>query len=497
MSSTRAVLLGSQEPRVRLEPRRSSRFEDGDDACFLASRYGLTPDPWQALVVRSWLGRSADGRLSAGRCGLAVPRQNGKNGILEVVELFKIVVLGRKVLHTAHEVKTARKAFLRLRSFFENERLWPELAGLVQEIRQTNGQEAIVLTNGGSVEFVARSRGSGRGFTVDDLVLDEAQELTDEQLEALLPTISAAPSGDPQIIMTGTPPPPNADGAPFKRMRAAGVEGKDRRLSWHEWSPEKAPDRADHAALLALAAATNPALGTRLQMSVIEDELAQMSFAGWMRERCGAWDSDAAGGVIDYPAWLDLAVPAGGAPEEGVSAFAVKFSADGERVSCAGAVRPDEGPVFVESFGVRVLSEGTAGLVSWLAERKDSASAFLIDGRAGAGDLRQELRAAGVPARLIRVVSVDEVITAHSGMLRAIQEGSVAHSAQPGLDAQVRVAGKRKIGNAGGWGWVSVTPDGDVTALDAVTLARHGAVLGRKRRPGGGRTGSGRKAVVM
>ena len=176
--TTPAVLLGRQEPRVRLEPKRSARFDDGGDACFLASRYGLTPDPWQAMVVVSWLGRSSSNRLAAGRCGLAVPRQNGKNGILEVVELFKIVVQGRKVLHTAHEVKTARKAFVRLRSFFENGRRWPELAVLVREIRQTNGQEAIVLSNGGSVEFVARSRGSGRGFTVDDLVLDEAQELS-------------------------------------------------------------------------------------------------------------------------------------------------------------------------------------------------------------------------------------------------------------------------------------------------------------------------------
>lgn len=39
---------------------------------------------------------------------------------------------------------------------------------MLVEIRRTNGQEAIVLDNGGSVQFIARSRGSGRGFTVDD-----------------------------------------------------------------------------------------------------------------------------------------------------------------------------------------------------------------------------------------------------------------------------------------------------------------------------------------
>lgn len=501
MSTTRvaAPAVGCQSPRVRLTPRASKKFDDGGDAVFLAGRYSLVADEWQELVVRSWLGRKPNGRLAAGRCGLAVPRQNGKNCVLEIVELFKMVVLGRKILHTAHEVKTARKAFLRLRSFFENPRRWPELAAMVAEIRQTNGQEAILLTNGGSIEFVARSRGSGRGFTVDDLVLDEAQELTDEQLEALLPTISAAPSRDPQIIMTGTPPPPGADGAPFKRMRASGVEGKDRRLSWHEWSPGTIPDPTDRAALLATVAETNPGLGIRLQMSVIEDELAQMSFAGWMRERCGAWDSDAMGGMIDYPTWLDRSIPAGEVPD-GTICYAVKFSADGERVSCAVGVRPQHGPVHVESLGVQALADGTAGMVAWLAERGRRGRRIVVDGKAGAGDLLNELVAAGVPRARVRLLSTDEAITAHAGMLRAINSGEVTHLAQPGLDAQVQIAGRRKIGTAGGWGWLPLTPGGDVVALDAVTLARHAAATGRppvaRGRTNGNRTTKPRRAVT-
>lgn len=139
------------------------------------------------------------------------------------------------------------------------------------------------------------------------------------------------------------------------------------------------------------------------------------------------------------------------------------------------------GPVFVESFGVRAMSEGTARLVDWLVERRRTAAGFLIDGKAGAGDFRNELIAAGVPARLVRLATPDDVITASSGMLRAIADRDVAHSAQPGLDAQVRVAGKRKIGTAGGFGWGPVTPDGDTTAFDAVTLARHGAATAKKK----------------
>ncbi|CAM2869895.1 hypothetical protein PRAC110570_04890 [Propionibacterium acidifaciens] len=151
--------------------------------------------------MSDWL-RVRAGRWVSLDCGLSCPRQNGKNAILEVYELFVTVGLGRRVLHTAHEVKTGRKHFRRLRYFLGERAADPgaefqELNKLVREIRNVNGQEGIYLTNGGSIELVARSKSSGRGFTVDTLVCDEAQEPTDDELQAINPSISAAPSGDP------------------------------------------------------------------------------------------------------------------------------------------------------------------------------------------------------------------------------------------------------------------------------------------------------------
>src|SRR5699024_4677857 len=155
------TLLGVQEPRISHYPKAA--WSDADDCADLASAYGLVPDEWQRNVLEAWMGRKSNGRWAAGRWGLAVPRQNGKNAILEMVELFFMAVLGLKILHTAHEVKTARKAVLRIASFFENERKYPELAEIVEYIRRTNGPEASQLTDGGSIECIARSKGSGRG----------------------------------------------------------------------------------------------------------------------------------------------------------------------------------------------------------------------------------------------------------------------------------------------------------------------------------------------
>ena len=136
-------VVGSQVPRHRVAAAYS--VSAGGDAGELGRAYGLTPDPWQQQVLDDWLAVGSNGRLASGVCGVFVPRQNGKNAILEVVELFKATIQGRRILHTAHELKSARKAFMRLRSFFENERQFPDLYRMVKSIRATNGQEAIVL----------------------------------------------------------------------------------------------------------------------------------------------------------------------------------------------------------------------------------------------------------------------------------------------------------------------------------------------------------------
>ena len=479
-----ASSVGSQVPRIAHEP--DLRLSDGDDAIFLGSSYGLTPDEWQARVIRSWLATDRNGRLRVGRAGLAVPRQNGKNGNLEIVELFKMVAQGRKILHTAHEVKTARKAFLRLASFFENERKFPEMAELVSEIRRTNGQEAIVLVNGGSCEFVARSRGSGRGFTVDDLVCDEAQELTDEQLEALLPTISSAPSGDPQQIYTGTPPGPGVPGVVFTRVREHGVLGNDKRLSWHEWSiPDDVLPAVAVRSWRELAFETNPALGVRLNIQTVKDELGAMSMEGFCRERLGKWS---VGGsslkAVQFPRWRRLTIGVDEVPQAGVTVFAVRFSVNGLVAAVGVARRPPSGPIHVEGVEVFDMAAGIAPIVDFLVGKADVAAHIVVDGKSGADLLIQALRDRGVRnKRLIVKMTPDLVTQACSSMLQALAETGLSHIGQPVLDRQVEVAVPRKIGNFGGFGWGA--PDGeDVSLFEAVTYAFLFAKTTRRRPKG-------------
>lgn len=475
--SRSALVRGQQTPRVRCEPK--SAYSDGDDAATLAKAYGLDPDPWQRIVLDAWLGRDEADRYTASRCGVLVARQNGKNAILEIRELYGVAILGEKILHTAHEVKTARKAFLRVASFFENAREYPELAALVTYIRRTNGQEAIQLTNGGSIEFSARSKGAARGFTVDVVIADEAQFLNDEQLEALMPTMAAAPQGNPQLIMVGTPPKDETEGVVYGRMRKDGIDGTDQRLSWHEWSIEdfEHTDLGDPEVW----AQCNPALGIRLDMQVIEDECRQMSKEGFARERLSMWFNVAeAAKPIKEADWSRCATS--DPQTEGKTAYGVKFSADGATASLAVAVKPEDGPIHVELIEHRAMNGGVDWLVEWLVPRMKKASTVAIDGLHWSGSLVEKLRANGVRAKLaITLTGTKDVVNASSMMLNAIESGNMTHFDQPALNASALGATKRQVGNSESGGFAFGGLD-DSTPIEAATLA-HWAVLTCKRNP--------------
>lgn len=470
-NAKRSVLRGRQEPRVRLEPKRA--YTDGEDASTLATAYGLTPDPWQSLILDAWLGRDEADRYTATRCGLLVPRQNGKNALIEIRELYGAAIMGEAILHTAHEVKTARKAFLRVASFFENERQYPELAALVTAIRKTNGQEAITLKNGGSIEFSARSKGAARGFTVDTVICDESSFLTDEQLESLMPTMAAAPLGNPQLILVGTPPNHNQEGAVFGRMRKDGQKGEDPKLSWHEWSiPDMKVDLSDRE----LWADCNPALGIRLNFEQVLDEYKTMSPEGFAQERLCLWvDPVAASKAIDADKWASCATDAPPEDEDKL-AYGVKFSADGALASLAVAAKKGES-VHLELVEHRSMREGVGWLVEWLTPRLKTASTVVVDGLHWQGQLVEQLRQNGVRAKgAVTVPRSDDVVTASSGLVDAVANGTVTHFDQPTLNESALDASKRQIGTKGGWGF-----DGeDSTPVESVSLALWGVKNSRR-----------------
>jgi hypothetical protein len=434
---------------VRVRPKGAARGSDADDAIFLASSYGLIPDDWQEDALEDWLLRGRNGLWLAKTCGMAVSRQNGKNGIIEVRELFGMVVLGEKFLHTAHEVKTARKAFKRLKHFFGEQvndpnAKYPELNALVVEIRSTNGQEAIVLRDGGSVEFVARSKGSGRGFTVDVLVLDEAQDLTDEELEALLPTISSAPSGSPQIIFTGTPPNPDKGqtGEVFTRVRQDADKGLDPHLAFTDYGVPDGPlEKLDLDDIDTLYQ-TNPALAAgRLQLEVCRTERRRMSAAGYARERYGWWGNLSGGENVEgaFPGWNAAGSETREPPERHQSiGLAVALNREWSSIASAGFTDDDE--TFVGSVRREL---GTRWLVDEALRIQDeSGCAVAINGAGPGKNLIPDLEDAGVD---LTILTDAEACDAYADMRDGIKNKTHVHGKHPELDDAVKVTVERKL----------------------------------------------------
>lgn len=471
MSSLNVLL--SAKPRVRVSPKYPT--SDGPDAIFLSTAYGLTPDPWQGDAVTDWLGRRRDGQWSASMCALAVARQNGKNGVIEIRELYGMIALGEKFLHTAHEVKTARKAFKRLKYFFGDKAndpgaRFPELNALVVEVRNTNGQEAIVLRNGGSVEFVARSKGSGRGFTVDVLVLDEAQDLSNEELEALLPTISAAPLGNPQVILTGTPPNPEKGQTAEVFTRVRNEQGKNKRLAWTDFGVADGPlpdifDRELHHS-------SNPALGGRLQQDVIETELSMMSPEGFARERLGWWGNGADGATTAFGTgnWEACDKEPGIEPADGLT-IALAVSIDGAFSSIGATAKNPDGS---HHLGATERKRGTSWLIESARDIQNRTDCdVVIDGRGPGAFLIPELEAAGIR---LTVAGTSDVLDACALISEAVQDHNVTHFGYAELDAAVAGAQKRKVGDR--WAWGRRSSKIDISMLEAVTLAFWGCLQG-------------------
>lgn len=461
-------MRGSQEPRIKIEPERYST--DGGDVALLMSEYGCKLDDWQKLVLDCWLGRDENGLYNVTSAGLALPRQNGKNVCLEAREFFGLVINGERIIHTAHQVRTSKKSFRRLAAMFTDKK-HPEITDAVKNIRYTNGEECIELLNGGSIEFSARSRQAARGFDgISVVVFDEAQELTDDQVEAIMATLSASATGTRQLIYTGTPPYPNCPGEVFRRRRTICLTQPGKHDCWHEWSIEADNLMKINVGDRTLWYNTNPALGIRLSEDFTNEEFRSMSADGFARERLGWWCpvlEEVTDHAIDIKAWNSC--KSSEPKPEGKTAYGVKFSSDGSVVSLCGAVIPQEGKARISLIEQKPTAMGTQWLADWLNARYHQASCVVIDGRNGVDVLIDKIASTWKYKNSVIRPTTKEVIASVSTLTDALTENEVTwYEGQNILDDSAKTSIKRPIG--GGWGF-----GGDnSTPIEACALALYG-----------------------
>lgn len=461
-------MRGSQEPRIWVCPKYKAT--DGDDAALLMQAYGHKLDPWQKLVVDDWLGKDSDGDYIVTSAGLSMPRQNGKNVCLEAREFFGMVINAEKILHTAHQVRTTKSSFRRLASMFTDLR-HPDVMGMVKSIRYTNGEESIELQNGGSIMYSARSRQGGRGIDgISLLVYDEAQELTDEQAQAIMATLAASATGRRQIIYTGTPPYPSCPGDVFRARRSVCLESPGKHDCWHEWSVAGESIDDIDTGNKDLWYMTNPSLGFRLTEEFTSEERSTLSKDGFARERLGWWSPILAAitdNAIDQDAWKACRSMA--SHPEGKTAYGIKFTPDGAEVILCAAVCPADGPSRVEEIDRKPTSHGIQWLAEWLNMRYTKACCVVIDGRNGVDILCERIHETWRAKNSVIRPTVRDVIAAASQMITEINEKTVSwYGEQLDLNDSAVSAIKRPI--AGGFGFGGENP----APIEAAALALWG-----------------------
>ncbi|KAB8179143.1 terminase [Streptomyces sp. 3MP-14] len=451
----------------------------GPEFVDLAASAGLILDPWQQYVLLHGLGERPDGRCAATKVSCWVPRQNGKGAIIEALTLgWLFLTRERLILHSAHEFKTAQEAFVRVKELIQST---PDLDRRVARIREANGEQGIELTRsagGARLRFVARSRGSGRGFSGRKNILDEAQEITSQQNAAMMPTLSAQP--DPQAWFFGTPPEdPTAWCYGLREDGEAGVP----RMAHFDWGADLDPtdplDVRRGAKDRDLWYACNPSMGIRIAEETVEDEAKPSGLAErFPIERLGAWYPRAVGGssVLDLGRWAELTDRA--SRREGAVAFAVDVTPSRDWASIAAYGLRADGLGHAEVIEHR---QGTDWLVGRLARLRDRHTpvAIGLDVKGPVGSLLVDLEKAGITRPAdgaeprygdLAIPTAQEVAAGCGQLVDAVTQGTLRHIGQELLETAITGARTRPLGDA--WGWGRRLSTVDISPLVAVTLAR-------------------------
>lgn len=502
-SSLLSARRGSQTPRVSTYP--AAAYTSGPDVTDLAEAAGLVLDPWQRYVLEHGLGERPDGKWAAREVGCWVPRQNGKGVIIEARVLAGLFLFGEKrILWSAHEYKTAQEGFLRIRELIQGT---PDFDARVKRYWEGSGEQGIELyprkgeKAGQRLKFIARSRGSGRGFSGDLIILDEAQELTLLQMKALYSTMSAKSiHGNPQMWYFGTPP--EMSDAWVYGLRKDGEKGKDR-LAWFDWGLGEVDLNEPLALRLAryedrdLWAKANPGLGIRISEEFCEDELSRLQ-DGFASERLGLWLPPAdETGLLDPKMWAAMRDLDSRRADGAELMLAVDIAPLRDHASIGMYALREDGREHMQLIDYR---EGVEWVVDRLVELNEILRpiGIALDAKNGSHALRPDLKERGImtPAERderypdepkrgdLLVLETQDAVDAVAQFIDAFRAPPLAvdgepvprfaHLGQTPLDLAVANAQGRLIGDAGQIAWGRKASEVDIGPLQVVTMARYG-----------------------
>lgn len=484
---------GNQTPRI-------DQYNDGDiwladKTIQLLEHYGVKLLEWQKAIIYRWLAVYWDAELekwmwSNPKAGLLVPRQNGKTEIIIARIIGGMIFMDEALIYTAHSDKTVDEVKRRVQNFFYQAEEEIRDLLMAEFDKEPKSLDYIELRTKGRCVFRTRTRTGGLGTTNDTLILDEAQEETDAQQEALLPTISAGKSQNQQILRAGTPPSGGGSGTVFIRIRQNVLDGKDHDTCWQEWSVELLTDPSDEDAWYD----ANPSLGYHLMVAAVRNEAKDMAVDSFNKMRLGWIAGKESKRAISDELWSRLKVDKVSLEEKPRLVYCVKFAPDGSAVSLGVGVYMPNDMVHVELIERKPMSYGTYWITNWLFDRTKmrwrNCAKIIIDGASGTQMLLEELvRTDRRISKKILTPNVKEAGAAYASFQAAIEQRQLTHYDQPALNGSIKVAKKRPIGKDGSFGYATLNPDIQIDPTECAAFCHYGAVrFAKNYKSGGGST---------
>lgn len=424
----------------------------GQEAVDIYNSTGRKAQEWQELLLFDILGMNEDGLWTHAKFGYSVPRRNGKSEIVMMRELYGLMN-GEHIMHTAHRTTTSHST-------------WEKLCGLLDDAKiqykslKQMGLESITVTStGGKINFRTRSSKGGLGEGYDLLVIDEAQEYTDDQETALKYIVTD--SRNPQTIFCGTPPTTVSAGTVFLKYRKAVLSGNSEDSGWAEWSVGSMSNPKD----VDLWYETNPSLGTIFTERAVRAEIGPDEI-DFNIQRLGLWLKYNQKSAISKVEWEALAKDA--VPElKGKLYAGIKYGRDGTNVSMSVAVRTWDDEIFIEAIDCRPIRAGNDWIISFLLNA--AVDKVVVDGANGQQMLSDAMKDVGLKKPILPTVK--EVIVANASFEQALEDQKICHMNQPSLTQSASNCEKRTIGSNGGFGYKSIREEIDITLLDSTILA--------------------------
>ncbi len=424
----------------------------GEEAIKLYESTGRKAMEWQQLLIYDIMALNTDKLWTHSKFGYAVPRRNGKNEVITIRELWGLKN-GEHILHTAHRTTTSRSAWERLKQLLDDAHIEHKDSGAL-------GQEVIrVKSTGGRVDFRTRTSKGGLGEGFDLMIIDEAQEYSDDQETSLKYVVSAAQN--PQSLFCGTPPTTESSGTVFMHMRETILSKGIDDTGWAEWSVEEAHKQNDVDAWYE----TNPSLGVILTERAIKQEIGPNEL-DFNIQRLGYWIRYNLKSAVSRAEWDELQCKK--LPDLRSKIFVgVKYSKT-DTVAVSIAIRTTDNRIFVEGIDCRPFRAGTDWIVAFLAGI--DYKAVVIDGQSGQQILKDAMRDAHLyQATLPKVV---DVIKANATFEERLASKELCHMGQPSMICSVTNCEKRTIGTNGGFGYRSINEAYDIALMDSMILAQ-------------------------